>query len=94
VYGATKAAVTALAEGMRTDLGGRGVRVTNVEPGLVATELQGKVEDPEANAWLRTWVADVPPIDARHVGELIAYLASRPKDVNVPQLTILPTHQV
>jgi NADP-dependent 3-hydroxy acid dehydrogenase YdfG len=36
----------------------------------------------------------MPPIDARHVGELIAYLTSRPKDVNVPQLTILPTHQV
>lgn len=94
VYGATKAAVTAIAEGLRVDLSGRGVRVTNIEPGLVATELQGNVEDPEAHAFLQQWVADVPPIDARHVGELIAYLTSRPKDVNVPQLTILPTHQV
>jgi len=94
VYGATKAAVTALAEGLRTDLSPRGVRVTNLEPGLVATELQGKVEDPDSHAFLETWMADMPPIDARHVGELIAYLTSRPKDVNVPQLTILPTHQV
>jgi NADP-dependent 3-hydroxy acid dehydrogenase YdfG len=94
VYGATKAAVTAIAEGLRVDLSGRGVRVTNIEPGLVATELQGNVEDPTAHAWLEQWVADVPPIDPRHVGELIAYLTSRPKDVNVPQLTILPTHQV
>jgi NADP-dependent 3-hydroxy acid dehydrogenase YdfG len=94
VYGATKAAVTALAEGMRLDLAPRGVRVTNIEPGLVATELQGKVDDPRSHAALETWLADVPPIDARHVGELIAFLTSRPKDVNVPQLTILPTHQV
>ncbi len=94
VYSATKAAVSSLAAGMRLDLADRGVRVTNVEPGLVATELQSKVEDPEANAMLATWLAQTPPIDARHVGELIAYLTSRPKDVNVPQLTILPTSQV
>jgi NADP-dependent 3-hydroxy acid dehydrogenase YdfG len=94
VYGATKAAVTALAEGLRLDLSPRGVRVTNIEPGLVATELQGNVADAEHHAALETWLANVRPIDARHVGELIAYLTSRPKDVNVPQLTILPTHQV
>src|SRR5215218_3557007 len=94
VYGATKAAVTALAEGLRADLSGRGVRVTNLEPGLVATELQRKVEDREALAFLETWMEEITPIDPRHVGELIAYLASLPKDVNVPQLTILPTSQV
>jgi NADP-dependent 3-hydroxy acid dehydrogenase YdfG len=94
VYGATKAAVTALAEGIRLDLGPRGIRVTNIEPGLVASELQGKVEDPASHAFLETWLAEVPPIEARHVGELIAYLASRPKEVNVSQLTIQPTYQV
>jgi NADP-dependent 3-hydroxy acid dehydrogenase YdfG len=94
VYGATKAAVTALAEGLRVDLSPRGVRVTNIEPGLVATELQGNVADADHHAALETWLGDVPPIEPRHVGELIAYLTSRPKEVNVPQLTILPTHQV
>jgi NADP-dependent 3-hydroxy acid dehydrogenase YdfG len=94
VYGATKAAVSALAEGLRVDLAPRGVRVTNIEPGLVATELQGNVDDAGHHANLERWLADTPPIDPRHVGELIAYLASRPKDVNVPQLTILPTHHV
>ena len=94
VYGATKAAVTAIAEGLRVDLSGRGVRITNIEPGLVATELQGNVEDPAARAFVVQWFEETPPIDARHVGELIAYLTSRPNDVNVPQLTILPTHQV
>ena len=94
VYSATKAAVTALADGMRLDLAGRGIRITNLEPGFVATELQGNVQDPEAHALLQTWMTEVRPIDARHVGELIAYLTSRPKDVNVPQLTIQPTNQL
>jgi NADP-dependent 3-hydroxy acid dehydrogenase YdfG len=60
VYGATKAAVTALAEGLRVDLSPRGVRVTNIEPGLVATELQGNVADADHHAALETWLADVP----------------------------------
>jgi NADP-dependent 3-hydroxy acid dehydrogenase YdfG len=94
VYGATKAAVTALAEGLRLDLSPRGVRITNIEPGLFATELQGNVGDPEQHAGLESWMADTPPIDPRHIGELIGYLTSRPKEVNVPQLTILPTYQV
>jgi NADP-dependent 3-hydroxy acid dehydrogenase YdfG len=94
VYGATKAAVTALAEGLRVDLAPRGVRVTNIEPGLVSSELQGKVADPEQHAGLQEWMAATPPIAAEHVGDLVAYLTSRPKDVNVPQVTILPTHQV
>jgi NADP-dependent 3-hydroxy acid dehydrogenase YdfG len=94
VYGATKAAVSALAEGIRVDLGQRGIRVTNIEPGLVTSELQGNVADPAQHAALEQWLADTPPIDARHVGELIAFLAARPKEVNVSQLTIQPTYQV
>ncbi|GAA1429896.1 SDR family oxidoreductase [Microlunatus lacustris] len=39
VYSATKAGVSALAEGLRSDLWGSGVRVTAVHPGYVATEL-------------------------------------------------------
>lgn len=38
VYAATKHALTAVAEGLRMDVSGRGVRVINVEPGLVRTE--------------------------------------------------------
>ena len=39
VYGATKAAVAHLTRNLRAELGPRGVRVKNVEPGLVRTEL-------------------------------------------------------
>jgi NADP-dependent 3-hydroxy acid dehydrogenase YdfG len=54
VYGATKAAVTALAEGLRVDLSPRGVRITNLEPGLIATELQGRSRTPSrTRSWRR-----------------------------------------
>jgi NADP-dependent 3-hydroxy acid dehydrogenase YdfG len=94
VYGATKAAVTALAEGLRVDLSDRGVRITNIEPGLVTSELREHVAEPDARATVQEWEANVPPIEASAVGDLIAYLTSRPRHINVPQLTILPTHQV
>ena len=94
VYGATKAAVTALAEGLRVELSGRGVRITNIEPGMVASELREHATDADAQAVLREWEESTPPIAAADVGDLIVYLASRPRHVNVPQLTILPTHQV
>ena len=38
VYCATKAAVKSLSEGLKIDLLGTPVRVTNIEPGLVETE--------------------------------------------------------
>src|SRR5690606_8462162 len=38
VYSATKFAVRALSEAFRIDLLGTGVRVTNIEPGMVETE--------------------------------------------------------
>jgi NADP-dependent 3-hydroxy acid dehydrogenase YdfG len=94
VYGGTKAAVTAIAEGLRVDLSARGVRVTNLEPGLVESELRENITDPEAREAGKQWEAQIPPIGALDVGDLIAYLTSRPRQVNVPQLTIMPTHQV
>ena len=38
-YGASKAAVNALAEGIRSDLWGTGITVTTILPGYIATEI-------------------------------------------------------
>jgi len=40
VYGATKFAVHALAEGLRREVGTKGVRVSLVEPGIVLSGFQ------------------------------------------------------
>jgi NADP-dependent 3-hydroxy acid dehydrogenase YdfG len=45
VYGATKAAVAHLTRDLRAELGPRGVRVKNVEPGLVGTELGDDMQE-------------------------------------------------
>jgi NADP-dependent 3-hydroxy acid dehydrogenase YdfG len=94
VYGATKAAVTALAEGLRVELSPRGVRVTNVEPGMITSELRDHMSDPDARVAIEQFAAQTPPIAAEHVGDLLAYVVSRPPEVNLPQLTVMPTVQV
>lgn len=92
-YSATKAAVTMLAASLRGELGPAGVRVTNVEPGLVASELPDHVTDPAYAEALEEWRTGTPPIEAEHVGALLAYLVAQPAHVNVPHLIVQPTVQ-
>ena len=93
VYTATKAAASALAGAIRTEVGGRGVRVTNVEPGLTATELGGHITDAERRAELGGMFEQIPALSAEDVAEVIAFAATRPAHVNLRHLELLPTRQ-
>jgi NADP-dependent 3-hydroxy acid dehydrogenase YdfG len=64
IYCATKAAVTAFAHGLRLELGPTGVRVTNVEPGLVESELAG-LADAIAYAASRPAGVNVPHLQVQ-----------------------------
>ncbi|MFE2751397.1 SDR family oxidoreductase [Actinosynnema sp. NPDC059335] len=94
VYTATKAAVTHLSANLRTELGPRGVRVTNVEPGLVHSELADHIDNPDVSADLTRWREEVPPLNPADIGDVVGFATSRPKNVNLRQLVVLPTVQV
>ncbi len=94
VYSATKAAVTHLSANLRAEFGPLGVRVTNVEPGLVWSELADHMDNPDVDAHLETWREQVPPLNPTDVADLIGYLTSRPKQINLRQVMIMPTLQV
>jgi NADP-dependent 3-hydroxy acid dehydrogenase YdfG len=93
VYGATKAAVTYLSQAIRGEVAPSGVRVTNIEPGLTDTELREHVANAEARALVDSMFDTMGGIGADDVADLIAYVVSRPRDVNIPLLQILPTAQ-
>jgi NADP-dependent 3-hydroxy acid dehydrogenase YdfG len=93
VYGATKAAVAHLTHNLRAELGPRGVRVKNVEPGLVATELGSHVEHEAGRALLEQLLSTVDPIEPDRVAEAIAFAVAAPPHVNVAELIVLPTRQ-
>ncbi|WP_190175557.1 SDR family oxidoreductase, partial [Streptomyces nitrosporeus] len=83
VYAATKAGLTQLSAALRTELGPRDVRVTNVEPGLTETELGGHIDNPELAEQLGGMFAAIPALTAEDVADLIGYTVSRRREVNL-----------
>jgi NADP-dependent 3-hydroxy acid dehydrogenase YdfG len=92
VYCATKFAVRALTEGLRFDLMGSNVRVTNVAPGMVETEFS-VVRFGNQQAADKVY-AGMTPLKAEDIAETILWCLQRPAHVNVQELVIYPTDQV
>jgi NADP-dependent 3-hydroxy acid dehydrogenase YdfG len=92
VYCASKAAVRVLTEGLRMDLHGSGIRVTNIEPGLVETEFSlVRYRGDEERA--KKVYADTRPLVADDVAQAIVWCCERPPHVNVQELVLYPTDQ-
>lgn len=91
VYCATKFAVRALSEGLRMDLLGTRVRVTNIEPGMVETEFsQVRFADLER---AKAVYKGMTPLSAADIAETIVWCLARPQHVNIQELVIFPTDQ-
>jgi NADP-dependent 3-hydroxy acid dehydrogenase YdfG len=93
VYNGTKAAVAHITRVLRAELGPRGVRVKNVEPGLVATELGDDMTDAAGRAVLTEMRAAIESIAPADIADAIAYSVAVPPNVNVAELIVLPTVQ-
>jgi NADP-dependent 3-hydroxy acid dehydrogenase YdfG len=93
VYAATKAAVAHLTRNLRAELGPRGVRVKNVEPGLVGTELGDHMSYPGIRESLATWRDDIGALPPEDIADAIAFAVAAPPRVNVAELIVLPTVQ-
>ncbi|MBM2816451.1 MAG: ydfG [Ignavibacteria bacterium] len=92
VYCATKAAVKMLTKGMHVDLVGTGVRVTNIDPGLVETEF-AKVRFHGDEARAAQVYLGYKPLEGRDVAEAALFCATRPKHVTIQDLMVTPTAQ-
>lgn len=91
VYAATKFAVRALSEGMRMDLLGTALRVTNIEPGMVETEFSiVRLKDAQKASAV---YEGMTPLTAQDIAETITWVITRPAHVNVQELVIFPTDQ-
>jgi len=93
VYGATKAFVKQFSANLRTDLWGKKIRVTNIEPGLCGgTEFSnirfhGDKEQAEAV------YKNVNFITAEDIANTISWLVDTPAHFNVNSLEIMPVAQ-
>lgn len=93
-YNAAKAGERMLAGALRLELVGRPVRVCEVAPGLVHTEEFSLVRFGGDRARADAAYAGVPdPLVADDVADAIAWVATRPRHVNIDRLVIRPRAQ-
>jgi 3-hydroxy acid dehydrogenase / malonic semialdehyde reductase len=91
VYCATKAAVKVLTEGLRMDLHGQRVRVTNIEPGMVETDFS-RVRLGSEEAAQKVY-ENFHALSADDIAECIEWSLSRPPHVNIQEMIVFPTDQ-
>ncbi|HEV3477182.1 MAG TPA: SDR family oxidoreductase [Rubrobacteraceae bacterium] len=90
VYAATKHAVNAIAEGLRMDVHEKGVRVINIEPGLVRTEFP-ESSHPSAQRYYAE--KEYTPLEAEDVANAVVYALDQPPRVSVNEVLVRSTEQ-
>ncbi len=91
VYGATKFAVGAMAEALRREVCGSGVRVSLVMPGIVVSGFQKVAGYGDAFDKLTQSVGTL--LEPEAIGEAIRWLLGLPPHVNVNEIMVRPTGQ-
>ena len=92
VYGASKFAVHALAEGLRREVGPKGVRVSLVEPGIVVSGFQAVAG--YSGELVNTFNDKYGPLlIGDDVASAIHYIVTQPAHVHVSDIVVRPTRQ-
>lgn len=93
VYGASKAFVRQFSLGLRCDLEGTDIRVTNLEPGMAKSEFTAvrNYGDEAAN---EAYYDGVEPLRPEDIAETVWWLANLPPHMNVNSMEIMPLQQV
>lgn len=92
VYGASKGFVLQFSRGLRCDLHGTGVRVTDIEPGLLESEFSD-VRFKGDESRFENLYKNAHPLRPEDVADTIWWVTTRPAHVNVSQVEIMPTTQ-
>ncbi|NTW69705.1 MAG: SDR family oxidoreductase [Chlorobiaceae bacterium] len=82
LYSATKWAVTGMAQAIRNEMAGRGVRVTLVEPGVVDTPFWENLQKP-----------GTPELQPDDIARAVLYAVSQPPHVDINEILIRPAGQ-
>jgi NADP-dependent 3-hydroxy acid dehydrogenase YdfG len=92
VYSASKHAVDAITKGMRLDLLGHGIRVSQVAPGAVETEfsiVRFKGDEERAAKVYK----DYRPLAPQDIAEVVYFTTTLPQHVNINDVVVMPTAQ-
>ncbi|QQG26634.1 bifunctional NADP-dependent 3-hydroxy acid dehydrogenase/3-hydroxypropionate dehydrogenase YdfG [Pectobacterium carotovorum] len=93
VYGASKAFVQQFSLGLRADLSGTQIRVTNIEPGLVGGTEFSAVRFKGNDDKVSKTYDNTTPLTAEDVSEAVFWVATLPAHVNINTLEMMPVSQ-
>jgi NAD(P)-dependent dehydrogenase (short-subunit alcohol dehydrogenase family) len=92
VYCATKAAVRTLSAGLKIDLLGTPIRVTEIDPGLVETEFSAVRFHGDVERAKKVYEG-VTPLTPEDVAEVALFCTTRPPHVNISEVLVIATDQ-
>ena len=92
IYCATKHAVNAISKAMRIDLNKTGIKVSEINPGLVETDFSNvrfKGDSDRAEKVYQGYKA----LEAKDIADIIEFVINRPSHVNIADILVLPQAQ-
>ncbi len=92
-YSATKWGVGGFSEGLRQEVRTHRVRVTVIEPGVVATELTDHITHQETKSAYEGRIGQITPLEPEDVAAAVVYAVTQPERVNVNEILIRPLDQ-
>lgn len=92
VYCGSKRALQSIAQAIRLETLGSGVRVTSVDPGLVETEFSVVRFDGDDTRAKKVYEG-TRPLTAEDIAECVTFALSRPAHVNIDTILVKPTDQ-
>lgn len=91
VYAATKNAVRTVTEALRQEAG-PDLRVTEISPGMIATDFIASITDEAARAPIQD-VVDAIAIPSDAIARAVAFAIEQPREVDVNSIVVRPTAQ-
>lgn len=93
-YHATKAALHTVSRQLRVDAFGRRVRVTEISPGRVETDIFARVEKIDPAEAKRKYFEGFEMPQVSDIADAVEYAVGAPQYVNIGMIELLPTLQV
>ena len=92
IYCATKHAVNAISKAMRIDLNKTGIKVSEINPGLVETDFSNVRFKGDSNRAERVYQG-YKALEAKDIADIIEFVINRPSHVNIADILVLPQAQ-
>lgn len=92
IYCATKHAVNAISKAMRIDLNKTGIKVSEINPGLVETDFSNVRFKGDNNRAEKVYLG-YKALQADDIADIIKFVINRPSHVNIADILVLPQAQ-